>query len=166
MVNTFIVHKIALERRNKPAPTHAALMRRLHTGLLNKTSEAFATEDDMAGLVTEPLPRHPHILEKTEEMNGAKCRQWLCKVCSAYAGAGVRSYETSYFCATCSREKKGRVTLCNKPRRLDHGSALTCDQVWHQSWKNDTAIPPELQHKIRFVSKRRPEVAEEVEQEE
>ncbi|KAE9032666.1 hypothetical protein PR001_g10510 [Phytophthora rubi] len=166
MVNAFIVHKIALKRRNKPVPTHAAFMRSLHTELLNQTSEDFAAGDDMADLVTEPLPRHPHILEKTEEMNGAKRRQWLCKVCSAYAGAGVRSYETSYFCATCSREKKGRVTLCNKPRRLDRGSALTCDQVWHQSWKNGTAIPPELQHKIRFVSKRRPEVAEEVEQEE
>ncbi|KAE9035790.1 hypothetical protein PR002_g7382 [Phytophthora rubi] len=119
----------------------------------------------MADLVAEPLPRVLHALEKTDEMNGAKRRQWLCKVCSAYAGAGVRSFETSFFCATCSRAKKGRVTLCNKPRRLAHGSSLTCDQVWHQSWKNGTAIPAELQHKIRFVSKRRAEVASEADEE-
>jgi len=165
MVNAFIVHKIAMQRRGKPVPTHAAFMRRLHIDLLNQTNEDFVGGDDLGDLVTEPLPRLPHILEKTVEMNGNKRRQWLCKVCSAYAGPGVRSYETSFFCATCSREKKGRVTLCNKPRRLEHGSALTCDQVWHQSWKNGTAIPPQMQHKIRFVKKRRPEVADETEEE-
>lgn len=165
-MNAFIIHKIALKRLDKPVPTHAAFMRRLHTDLLNQASEDFAAGDNMEDLVTEPLPRLSHMLEKTTEMNGAKRRQWLCKVCSAYAGSGVRTFETSYFCATCSREKKGRVTLCIKPRRLDHGSALTCDQVWHQSWKNGTAIPPQLQHKNRFVKKRRPEVVDEVDQEE
>ncbi|KAG3077701.1 hypothetical protein PI124_g7819 [Phytophthora idaei] len=78
----------------------------------------------MADLVTEPLPQTEHTIEKTEEMNGVK-RQWLCKVCSAYAGAGVRSFEASYFCATCSRAKKGRVTLCNKARRIQHGNHPT-----------------------------------------
>ncbi|KAE8986109.1 hypothetical protein PR002_g22451 [Phytophthora rubi] len=112
MVNAFIVHKIAMRRRGKPVPTHAAFLRALHTDLINQTSEDFAGRDDMADLVAEPLPRVPRALEKTDEMNGAKRRQWLCKVCSAYAGAGVRSFETSFFCATCSRAKKGRVTLC------------------------------------------------------
>ncbi|KAE9260116.1 hypothetical protein PR003_g34505 [Phytophthora rubi] len=112
MVNAFIVHKIAMRRRGKPVPTHAAFLRALHTDLINQTSEDYAGRDDMADLVAEPLPRVLHALEKTDEMNGAKRRQWLCKVCSAYAGAGVRSFETSFFCATCSRAKKGRVTLC------------------------------------------------------
>lgn len=133
LVNAFIVHKIVMQRRGKPVPTHAAFMRRLHIDLLNPTNEDFVGGDDLENLVTEPLPRLPHILEKTVEMNGNKRGQWLCKVCSAYAGAGVRSYETSFFCATCSREKKGGVTLCKKLRRLEHGSALTCDQVWHHS---------------------------------
>ncbi|KAG4227701.1 hypothetical protein PC116_g23922 [Phytophthora cactorum] len=79
----------------------------------------------MADLVTEPLPQTEHTIEKTEEMNGVKRCQWLCKVCSAYARAGVRSFEASYFCATCSRAKKGRVTLCNKARRLQHGNHPT-----------------------------------------
>ncbi|GMG16321.1 unnamed protein product [Phytophthora fragariaefolia] len=162
MVNAFIIHKIAMRRRGKPVPTHAAFMRQLHTDLLNQTSEDFSAGDDLEDLVTEPLPRHPHTLEKTEELNGAKRRQWLCKVCSAYAGPGTRSFETSYFCAACSRVKKGRVTLCNKARGLEHGSALTCSEVWHQSWKNSMVLPPEMQHKIRFVSKRRPEVASEI----
>lgn len=161
MVNAFIVHKLAMKQRNKPVPTQAVFMRRLHVDLLNQTSEDFIAGDDMADLVTEPLPPLAHTIEKTEEMNGAKRRQWLCKVCSAYAGAGVRSFETSYFCSTCSLAKKGRVTLCNKARRLEHGSTLTCNEVWHQSWKNGTAIPAEMQHKIRFVNKRRPEVASE-----
>ncbi|POM80748.1 Hypothetical protein PHPALM_1374, partial [Phytophthora palmivora] len=90
MVNAFIVHKIAMARAGKSVPTHAAFMRRLHMDLLNQTSEDFVGGDDMEGLVTEPLPRAAHMLEKTDEMNGAKRRQWLCKVCSAYAGPGDR----------------------------------------------------------------------------
>jgi hypothetical protein len=65
--------------------------------LLNQTSEDFNTGDDMAELVTEPLPRQEHTLEKTEDMNATKRRQWPCKVCSAYAGAGVCSFAMSYF---------------------------------------------------------------------
>ncbi|KAG3080164.1 hypothetical protein PI125_g20515, partial [Phytophthora idaei] len=87
-------------------------------------------------------------VEGTVEPNGAKRRQWICKVCSAFAGAGVRSFGVSYFCATCSRMKKGKVTLCNKARRLKHGSDLTCNEVWRQTWKNGTAISADLQHKI------------------
>ncbi|KAE8882584.1 hypothetical protein PF003_g33316 [Phytophthora fragariae] len=165
MVNAFIVHKIAMQKKNQPVPTHAAFLRRLHVDLLNQTSEDFNASDDMAELVAEPLPRQEHTLEKTEEMNGTKRRQWLCKVCSAYAGAGVRSFETSYVCASCSRTKKGRVTLCNKARRLEHGSSLTCNEVWHQSWKNGTAIPAALQDKIRFVNKRRPGAVRETDEE-
>ncbi|KAE8903139.1 hypothetical protein PF003_g12669 [Phytophthora fragariae] len=161
MVNAFIVHKLAMKKRNKPVPTHAAFMRRLHADLLSQTKGDFSGGDDLEALVTEPLPHLAHTLEKTEEMNGAKRRQWLCKVCSAHAGAGTRSYETSFYCATCSRVKKGRVTLCNKVRRLQHGNNLTCSQIWHQSWRNGTAIPAELQHKILFVSKRRPGVESE-----
>ncbi|KAJ8544397.1 hypothetical protein ON010_g11870 [Phytophthora cinnamomi] len=138
MVNAFIVHKIGLKRRNKPIPTHAAFMKRLLTEL-------------------------PHSGEdRRDEWRQAS----TMVVQSVLCGAGVRNYETIYYSATCSREMKERVTLCNKPRRLEHGSALACDQVWHQSWTNSTAIPPQLQHKIKFVRKRRPEVAEEVEQEE
>ncbi|ETN21771.1 hypothetical protein PPTG_21137 [Phytophthora nicotianae INRA-310] len=49
-------------------------------------------------------------------------------------------------------------TLCNKARRQQHGSILTCNQIWHQSWRNGMTIPPELQHKIRFVDRRRREI--------
>eukprot|EP00644_Phytophthora_capsici_P018886 jgi/Phyca11/132154/e_gw1.138.16.1 len=63
--------------------------------------------------------------------------------------------ESSYFCRTCSLSKKVRVSLYNKARRLEEGSDLTCSQVWHQTWRNGTAIPAEIQHKIRFVQKRR-----------
>ncbi|KAE9219402.1 hypothetical protein PF004_g13619 [Phytophthora fragariae] len=63
------------------------------------------------------------------------------KVNSDYAGAGVRSFETNYFCASCSCAKKDRATLWNKT-----------------SWKNGTTIPAALQDKIGFVNKRRPGV--------
>eukprot|EP00644_Phytophthora_capsici_P004617 jgi/Phyca11/111015/e_gw1.19.394.1 len=105
--------------------------------------------------MTAPASQLPHILQKTREKNGGKTRQWLCKVCSALAGAGTRSFESGYFCKACSIAKKGRVALCNKARRLELGSDLTCSQVWHQTWKNGTAIPPEYQDKIRFINKRR-----------
>ncbi|KUF86549.1 hypothetical protein AM587_10001318 [Phytophthora nicotianae] len=147
-----------MTKKNQAMPTHAAFLRRLHVDLLNQTSEDFNASDDMAGLVTEPLPRLDHTLERIEELNRAKRRQWLCKVCSTYAGAGVRSFETSYFCATCSRAKNGSVTLCNKALRLRYGVALTFNEIWHQSWKNGTAILPSLQKKIRFVNKRRKEI--------
>eukprot|EP00644_Phytophthora_capsici_P006505 jgi/Phyca11/118338/e_gw1.36.317.1 len=75
MVNAFIIHKIALRRLNKPVPTHAVFMRRLHIALLSQTSDDFAGDDDLADLVTEPLPRSAHMLEKTEEKNGNKRRQ-------------------------------------------------------------------------------------------
>ncbi|ETP25834.1 hypothetical protein F441_01328 [Phytophthora nicotianae CJ01A1] len=158
MVNAFIIHKLAMRSRGRTVPTHAVFMRRLHIALLGQTNEDFDGDDDLADLVTEPLPRTAHALELTNERNGGKRRQWLCKVCSAYAGSGVRSFETSYSCPTCTKAKKGRVTLCNKARRLQHGSILTCNQIWHQSWRNGMAIPPELQHKIRFVDRRRREV--------
>ncbi|POM79933.1 Hypothetical protein PHPALM_2291 [Phytophthora palmivora] len=166
MVNAFIVHKIAMRARGRTVPTHAVFMRRLHIALLGQTPEDFDADDDLGNLVTEPLPSIAHMLELTDERNGMKRRQWLCKVCSAYAGPGVRSFETSYSCATCTKAKRGRVTLCNKARRLQHGSLLTCNQIWHQRWRNGTAIPHELQHKIRFVDRRRPEVASEAEEEE
>ena len=70
MVNAFVVHPIAMQRRDKPVPTHAAFMRRLHIDLLNQTNEDFVSGDDLEDLVTEPLPLLPHILEKTAEMNG------------------------------------------------------------------------------------------------
>ncbi|ETI40383.1 hypothetical protein F442_14030 [Phytophthora nicotianae P10297] len=113
-------------------PTHAAFMRRLYVNLLNETSVDLMGGDELAALLAEPLPARAHTLEHTGELNGSKRRQWLCKVCSPYAGTGVRSFETSYFCVTCSAAKKGRVTLCNKTRRLQHGSTLTCNEVWHQ----------------------------------
>ncbi|POM71759.1 Hypothetical protein PHPALM_11628 [Phytophthora palmivora] len=154
MVNAFIVHKIAMKQRNKTVPTHAVFLRQLHADLLRQTKEDFAGGDDLEDLVTEPLPQHKHTLEKTTEMNGFKRRQWLCKL------VFVASRQATS--VPLALAKKGRVTLCNKPRRLKHGVSLTCDQVWHQTWKNGMAIPPNLQHKIRFVGKRRPGVVSEV----
>ncbi|KAL3657164.1 hypothetical protein V7S43_017958 [Phytophthora oleae] len=79
MVNVFIVHKLVMKQRNKTVPTHAAFMRHLHADLLNQTKEDFTAGDDLEHLVTEPLPQLAHTLENTDEMNGAKRRQWLCK---------------------------------------------------------------------------------------
>ncbi|OWZ00945.1 LOW QUALITY PROTEIN: hypothetical protein PHMEG_00027762 [Phytophthora megakarya] len=71
--------------------------------------------------------------QRTDEMNGiVPSKDSVCaNGCSAYAGAGVRSYENSYFCPTCLRVKNGRVTLRNKPRHLERGISLTCDHVSH-----------------------------------
>ncbi|KAE9031774.1 hypothetical protein PR001_g10911 [Phytophthora rubi] len=80
LVNAFIVHQIAMQKKYQPVPTHASFLRCLQVDLLNQTSEDFNAGDDMVELVAEPLPRQEHTLEKTEEMNGTKRRQWLCKV--------------------------------------------------------------------------------------
>ncbi|KAJ8554797.1 hypothetical protein ON010_g9687 [Phytophthora cinnamomi] len=44
------------EATKQPVPTHAASMRRLHVDLLNQGSDDFVAGDDLADLVTEPLP--------------------------------------------------------------------------------------------------------------
>ncbi|POM78603.1 Hypothetical protein PHPALM_3847 [Phytophthora palmivora] len=101
-VNAFIVHKLALNRHYK----HVAFMRLLHTEILSQRAETLWLETTWR----IPLPRHPHMLEKTEETNDIKRRQWLCKGCSANVGAGVRSCETRSFCAcACARKKKGDI---------------------------------------------------------
>ncbi|GMF46375.1 unnamed protein product [Phytophthora fragariaefolia] len=157
LVNAFIVHKLAMQTNNKPVPTHAEVMRKLHVDLLSQIRVAFTAEQDGLELLAAPATPQSHILQQTKEKNGGKTksRQWLCKVCSAMAGPGTRSYESRFFCRACSIAKKGRVALCNKARRLDQGSDLTCSHVWHQTWRNGTAVPPHFQDKIRFVSKRR-----------
>ncbi|DAZ93363.1 TPA: hypothetical protein N0F65_001548 [Lagenidium giganteum] len=75
-----------------------------------------------------------------------KRRQYRCQVCAAFAEKNTTTFETSFFCATCSQKKGGRVSLCNKAR----GRELTCNQIWHQTWKNGDAIPKQFQKKIRF----------------
>ncbi|KAE9009260.1 hypothetical protein PR001_g16482 [Phytophthora rubi] len=73
-------------------------------------------------------------------------------MCSAYAGADVRGFETRFVCVSCSRTKKSGVTLCIEARRLEHGSSLTCNEVWHQSWKYGTAIPAAWQDEMREIA--------------
>ncbi|ETL30462.1 hypothetical protein L916_16569 [Phytophthora nicotianae] len=116
MVNAFIVHKLALRKLQKPVPTHAVFMRRLHADLLGQTGDDFSGRNDLEELVTQPLPRARHTLQKLEEKNKAKTknRQWLCNVCPAFAGPRVRSFKTSYFCAACTRAKSGRISLLIK----------------------------------------------------
>ncbi|ETM46475.1 hypothetical protein L914_08636 [Phytophthora nicotianae] len=131
MVNAFIVHKLVMKQRNKPVSTHAAFMRRFHADLLSQTKEGFTAGDDLEDLVTEPLPQLAHTLEKTEERTGRS------------GGSGSVKFV-----------RRMQVLV----RRLDRGNQLTCSQIWHQTWKNGTAIPAALQHKSRFVKKRRVEV--------
>ncbi|KAI9992954.1 hypothetical protein PInf_014896 [Phytophthora infestans] len=133
-------YRTKLQRKTAVQPHE--FMRRLHVDLLSQTREDFLPENNGEELLAAPVPRQPHALQQAREKNGQK-------------RPGVRSYESSYFCRTCSLSKKGRVTLCNMARRLEQGSELTCSQVWHQTWRNGTAVPSELQHKIRFVAKRR-----------
>ncbi|POM65740.1 Hypothetical protein PHPALM_18504, partial [Phytophthora palmivora] len=98
-LNAFIVHKPAQNRHNKQVPTQAAFMRLLHTEILSQRAETLWLETTWR----IPLPRHPHMLEKTEETNDTKRRQWLCKGGSENVGAGVRA---RCFCAMCMRKKK------------------------------------------------------------
>eukprot|EP00644_Phytophthora_capsici_P018812 jgi/Phyca11/132185/e_gw1.140.20.1 len=147
LVNAFIVHKIAIKRKEKPVPTHVEFMRLLHVDILSQNKEDFLPGNSCEELLAAPLPRQPHALQQTKEKNEQKSRQWLCKVCSALAGPGIRSYESSYFCRTCSLSKKGRVSLCNKSRRLEQGSDLT-----YGTKRGATARPPLRRSSTRFTS--------------
>eukprot|EP00644_Phytophthora_capsici_P002951 jgi/Phyca11/102521/e_gw1.7.1042.1 len=129
-------------------------MRRLHVDLLSQTKADFAAGQDGQELLTPPPtpPSFPTFCIKRGRRTRARPRRGSVKCARRLR---TRSFESGYFCRTCSIAKKGRVALCNKARRLDHGSDLTCSQIWHQTWKNGTAIPPEYQDKIRFINKRR-----------
>ncbi|POM74166.1 Hypothetical protein PHPALM_8908 [Phytophthora palmivora] len=73
------------QARSKTPQQTGSDSRRIYETPINGTTEPNERRlHDLVGLVTEQQPRHPHMLEKTEEMNGAKRRQWLCKVCSVW----------------------------------------------------------------------------------
>ena len=79
-----------------------------------------------------------------------KRRQRACKVCSLLRDERlVRSFNTKYYCKNCSQDD-ARVYLCNRVRREEFGNTLTCFQIWHQHWKNGSAIPQEIVNRIQL----------------
>eukprot|EP00644_Phytophthora_capsici_P002571 jgi/Phyca11/105607/e_gw1.11.333.1 len=91
-------------------------------------------------------------MEESGKYDESKTRQYLCKVCSANSDKKHRSSESRFYCEQCSIAFEGRVQLCNTVRRPKEGNTLTCWQIWHDTWKNGTTIPPEKRRKIRFRS--------------
>ncbi|RLN93509.1 hypothetical protein BBJ28_00012350 [Nothophytophthora sp. Chile5] len=94
-----------------------------------------------------------------------KTRQYLCKVCSAFADPMNKSFETSYHCPRCSEYFGGRVPLCRQVRRVESGNTLTCAQIWHDTWNDGKNIPPSLKKKIRFRKGKRKRTGAEEEEE-
>ncbi|POM77590.1 Hypothetical protein PHPALM_5007 [Phytophthora palmivora] len=158
IVNAFILHKEVLQKKGEKVPTRAEYMRRLHVELLNVSKVTLWSNINAEDLVTVPTPAGDHTLVNTDDMyeggRDAKRRQHLCKVCSAMAAIKTKSYESSYYCPTCTELRGGYVPLCNRVRREASGNTLTCSQIWHQSWANGTAIPPHFRQ-IRFRERKR-----------
>ncbi|OWZ05992.1 LOW QUALITY PROTEIN: hypothetical protein PHMEG_00021815 [Phytophthora megakarya] len=145
VVNEYVVHRTTLEKKEK-----------LHLHM--QTIYAACTIKDV---VSVPIPPQEHKLVNTDEFytkgKQNKRRQYLCKVCSAFADSKAKSFETSFFCIHCSDAFGGRVPLCRHTRRVDSGNTLTCAQIWHETWNNGTQIPPNLKKKIRFRKRKRDE---------
>ena len=109
----------------------------------------FTTNLHAENLVSAPVSSAPHSLTQTDETYQNKRRQYLCKVCSAFSDKQHRSFETSYFCEACTRERGGRVALCN---RIHPGQTITCTQIWHDTWKDGSLIHNDLRKKIVLES--------------
>ncbi|ETK96984.1 hypothetical protein L917_00383 [Phytophthora nicotianae] len=105
-------------------------------------------------LVSIPVSRRAHALVNTDEFYSSgkqhKRRQYLCKVCSAFADKNAKSFESSYLCQKCSNVYGGRVPLCDSIRRKEEGNTRTCYEIWHEVWNDGKANPPGLIKKIRF----------------
>ncbi|ETP52916.1 hypothetical protein F442_02148, partial [Phytophthora nicotianae P10297] len=156
LVNGLIVHNIAKRQNDERSTPHASYLRRLHKDLLALRDIHFDSHPVAEDLVSGPVTRGDHALANTsnryESDTQSKRRQYLCKVCSAHTSG--KSFETSYFCPTCSDYFGGRVPLCPKVRRLEEGNTLSCAQIWHDVW-NDGRNIPALPHQIRFRGKKR-----------
>eukprot|EP00644_Phytophthora_capsici_P006457 jgi/Phyca11/126981/e_gw1.66.119.1 len=150
IVNGFIIHKLKMQKEGKRIPTHAEYMRRLHIELLTVTAASLSSNKLAEDLVSIPIPLAEHHLQKQERRYKEKRRQHLCKVCSAMAPPKVKGFESRFFCLACEELHDGYVPLCNCVRREETGNRLTCDQIWHDSWANGTAIPRHLRKNIRF----------------
>lgn len=159
VVNGYIVHCITLKKKGEKPPTHAAYLRRLHIQLLALRTINFETHLNAEDLISVPIPRQQHTLVNTAEFYSSskqhKRRQYLCKVCSAFADTKTKSFETSFFCQQCSDAFGGRVPLCRHVRRVESGNTLTCSQIWHDTWGDGKIIPPSLKKKIRFRKRKR-----------
>jgi hypothetical protein len=109
--------------------------------------------------------RQEHALVNTESFYSTskqhKRRQYLCKVCSAFADSKTKSFETSFYCQPCSDAFGGLVPLCRHVRRVESGNTLTCSQIWHDTWGDGKNIPPNLKKKIRFRKRKRDNEEEE-----
>ncbi|EEY59791.1 uncharacterized protein PITG_12920 [Phytophthora infestans T30-4] len=74
-----------LDRRDRFFKTTDDLDLNVSGDYLTRTSEDFNAGEDMADLITDPLPHQEHTPELTMAISGAKRRHWLCKVCLAFA---------------------------------------------------------------------------------
>ncbi|ETO68377.1 hypothetical protein F444_14768 [Phytophthora nicotianae P1976] len=147
IVNGFIVHKIKMQKDGKPLPSHAEYMRRLHLELLARTPQSLASNKQAEDLASVPLPPAEHHLQEQPRKYRVKRRQHPCKICSAIAPPNTKGPESRFFCQACEELHNGYVPLCNCVRRKEVGNRLTCDQIWHDSWANGTAIPAHLRKK-------------------
>ncbi|KAE9283481.1 hypothetical protein PR003_g27115 [Phytophthora rubi] len=159
VVNGYIVHCITLKKKGEKPPTHAAYLRRLYIQLVALRTINFETHLNAEDLISVPIPRQQHTLVNTAEFYSSskqhKRRQYLRKVCSAFADTKTKSFETSFFCQQCSDAFGGRVPLCLHVRRVESGNTLTCSQIWHDTWGDGKSIPPSLMKKIRFRKRKR-----------
>ncbi|KAG3160817.1 hypothetical protein PI126_g6706 [Phytophthora idaei] len=71
-----------------------------------------------------------------------------CKVRSLLRTDGKRGGTTTYFCDACFSSLI--AYLCMKPKRTMDEELRSCLDIWHNTFKNGTYIPDNLQGKIRL----------------
>lgn len=154
IINGYVVHRTVCDHRGERYMILADYMNQLHKGPLALTKSDVTRNINAEDLIPTPTRRPDHELTQSDDMyhggDRQKRRQHLCKVCSALSAPKTKSFETTWYCRTCSTCVGGQVSLCDRVRRKDSGNMLSCSQIWHEEWVNGTAIPPALRKKIRF----------------
>ncbi|POM80898.1 Hypothetical protein PHPALM_1206 [Phytophthora palmivora] len=148
-VNAYIVFSHAEEKKRskKKKNSHFVFLSNLHQQLISESESSF-TQASATGMVTTSSTRqtdesaapsidHKLIQNVGTRENGEKktkrVRQRQCKVCSYYKPTDKKRGGTSmYYCPACSVKLKGRLTLCNKERRVCSGRP-----AYSRSWLSD-----------------------------
>ncbi|KAG6623606.1 uncharacterized protein IUM83_02195 [Phytophthora cinnamomi] len=152
MVNAYLSHKEACKLNGTTAMKRGEWYSVLQNQLLQLKAQ------DFQGITVTPPTRSGKRVRKRTGPEGHSLAQfgdWVtvsgvqkrrprsCKVCALLRGARKKSFQTTYYCESCSLDD-AKCYLCPKARREYKGAMKTCFQIWHEDFECGLTIPPTL----------------------
>ncbi|POM73745.1 LOW QUALITY PROTEIN: Hypothetical protein PHPALM_9379 [Phytophthora palmivora] len=159
VINAYIVFNARRAGTGQKKVNHVKFLKQLHLelcqlrdedweGLRNITSDRVELAPSKSSFHSQ-CPEHKRVQNDEwrpgNNQTGRKTR--VCKVCSLLKGLDdVQGGDSSIYCSDCklttsSKRPKAWRVLCDKPRRKHNGIPITCFDLWHQVWRNGTALP-------------------------